>query len=135
MDRPDELVFIPLGGVGEIGMNLTLYGYGHGRNRRWIAVDMGVAFGHDDLPGVDAVLPDIRYLRERKGQLAAILITHAHEDHFGALGEFWPMLEAPLYMTPFAAGLLQAKLAGEPNAPKIPVNVVRQGDRFSVGPF
>ena len=135
MDRPDELVFVPLGGVGEIGMNLSLYGYGHGRNRRWIAVDMGVAFGHDDLPGVDAVLPDIRYLRERKGQLAAILITHAHEDHFGALGEFWPMLEAPLYMTPFAAGLLQAKLAGEPNAPKIPVNVVRQGHRFTVGPF
>jgi len=135
IEAVDELVFVALGGVGEIGMNLALYGYGHGRNRTWLAVDMGVAFGHDDLPGVDAVLPDIGFLLERKGRLAGIVITHAHEDHYGALLNFWPLLQAPLYMTPFAAGLLAAKLAGEPNAPKIPVNIVRQRDRIVVGPF
>ena len=136
MNSPlDELVFVPLGGVGEIGMNLGLYGIGHGRHRKWLAVDMGVAFGHEDLPGVDAVLPDIRFLEERKADLAGIVITHAHEDHFGALFDFWPRLGAPVYMTPFAAGLLEAKRAGEPNAPKIPVNVVKQGSRLEIGAF
>jgi ribonuclease J len=132
----DELVFVPLGGVGEIGMNLSLYGYGHGRHRSWLAVDMGVAFGHEEvLPGVDAVLPDIRYLLERKEHLAGIVITHAHEDHYGALFDFWPQLETPVYMTPFAAGLLEAKRIGEPNAPKIPVTVVKQRERVKIGPF
>ncbi len=132
----DELVFVPLGGVGEIGMNLSLYGFGSARNRKWLAVDMGVAFGHEEvLPGVDAVLPDIEFLIARKAQLVGIVITHAHEDHYGALLDFWPRLEAPVYMTPFAAGLLAAKRAGEPNAPAIPVNVVKQGDRVALGPF
>ncbi len=132
----DELVFVPLGGVGEIGMNLSLYGFGSARNRKWLAVDMGVAFGHEEvLPGVDAVLPDIEFLLARKADLVGIVITHAHEDHYGALLDFWPRLEAPVYMTPFAAGLLAAKRAGEPNAPAIPVNVVKQGDRVALGPF
>jgi ribonuclease J len=134
--QPDELVFVPLGGVGEIGMNLSLYGFGHGRERRWLAVDMGVAFGHEEvLPGVDAILPDIRYLVERKDKLLGIVITHAHEDHYGALLDFWPKLEVPVYMTPFAAGLLEAKRLSEPNAPKITVIVVKQRDRFTLGPF
>jgi ribonuclease J len=96
---------------------------------------MGVAFGHEDLPGVDAVLPDIRFLVERKAQLAGIVITHAHEDHYGALFDFWPKLEAPVYMTPFAAGLLEAKRVGEPNAPKIPVTVIQQRGKVRIGPF
>ncbi len=132
----DELVFVPLGGVGEIGMNLALYGYGRGRSRKWLAVDMGVAFGHEEvLPGVDAVLPDIAFLLERKGDLVGIAITHAHEDHYGALFDFWPKLQVPVFMTPFAAALLEAKRAGEPNAPKIPVRIVRQGERVTAGPF
>jgi ribonuclease J len=132
----DELVFVPLGGVGEIGMNLSAYGFGQGRARKWLVVDMGVAFGHEEiLPGVDAVLPDIQFLVARKADIVGIVITHAHEDHYGALLDFWPRLQAPLYMTPFAAGLLAAKRAGEPNAPKIPVNVVNQRDRFTLGPF
>jgi ribonuclease J len=135
MQVEDELVFVALGGVGEIGMNLGLYGFGQGRAKQWLAVDMGVAFGHDDLPGVDAVLPDIKFLLERKAQLAGIVITHAHEDHYGAILNFWPQLQAPLYMTPFAAGLLESKRLSEPNAPKIAVNVVKQGDRFQLGPF
>ncbi len=89
----DELVLVLLGGVGEIGMNLALYGYGRGRGRKWLAVDMGVAFGHEEvLPGVDAVLPDIGFLLERKNDLVGIAITHAHEDHYGALFDFWPKL-------------------------------------------
>jgi ribonuclease J len=136
MAASDELVFVALGGVGEIGMNLGLYGYGRARQRAWLAVDMGVAFGHEEvLPGVDAVLPDIRYLLERKDGLQAIVISHAHEDHYGALFDFWPQLEAPVYMTPFAAGLLEAKRAGEVGAPKIPVRIVQQGSTVKAGPF
>ena len=132
----DELVFVPLGGVGEIGMNLALYGYGRGRGRKWLAVDMGVAFGHEEvLPGVDAVLPDISFLLERKDDLVGIAITHAHEDHYGALFDFWPKLNVPVFMSPFAAALLEAKRAGEANAPKIAVKVVQQGDKISAGPF
>ena len=136
MAAADELVFVALGGVGEIGMNLALYGYGRGRSRKWLAVDLGVAFGlGDELPGVDGVLPDIRYLVERKADLVGIAISHAHEDHYGALLDFWPQLQAPVFMTPFAAALLEAKRAGEQNAPKIPVTVVRPRQPFQVGPF
>lgn len=132
----DELVFVALGGVAEIGMNLALYGYGSGRKRSWLAVDMGVAFGHEDvLPGVDAVLPDISFLLDRRDALQGIVITHAHEDHYGALFDLWPKLEAPVFMTPFAAALLEAKRAGEPSAPKIPITVVEQGGTVSAGPF
>ena len=132
MSRQDELVFVPLGGVGEIGMNLALYGYGQGKNRKWLAVDMGVAFGKDDLPGVDAVLPDIGFLLSQKKNLAGIAITHAHEDHFGALFNFWPELKVPVFMTPFAAGLLAAKQVGEPGAPKIPAATV--APKLTTGP-
>ncbi len=136
MAAPDELVFVALGGVAEIGMNLALYGYGRGSSRAWLAVDMGVAFGHEEyLPGVDAVLPDIRFLLERKDGLQAIVISHAHEDHYGALFDFWPMLRAPVIMTPFAAALMEAKRAGEPGAPKIPVRIVKQGGTVRAGPF
>ena len=136
MAAADELVFVALGGVGEIGMNLALYGYGRGRERRWLAVDMGIAFGHEEvLPGVDAVLPDIRFLLERKGALDGIAITHAHEDHYGSLMDFWPKLQVPVFMTPFAAALYEAKRGGEPNAPKIPITVVRPRQPFKVGPF
>lgn len=131
----DELVFVPLGGVGEIGMNLALYGYGRGRNRKWLAVDMGVSFGNDELPGVDGVLPDIDYLLKHKRNLVGIAITHAHEDHFGALFDLWPDLEVPVFMTPFSAGLLAAKAEGEATAPKIPVEIVQQGARVTVEPF
>jgi len=132
----DELVFVPLGGVGEIGMNLSLYGFGRGRHKKWLAVDMGVAFGHEEvLPGVDAVLPDIAFLLERKADLVGIIITHAHEDHYGALFDLWPKLGAPVFMSPFAAALLEAKRGGEANAPKIDVRVKQQGSRVTAGPF
>jgi ribonuclease J len=131
----DELVFAPLGGVGEIGMNLSIYGLGDARKRTWIAVDLGVAFGGEDLPGIDLIMPDVRFLVEQRGSLLGIVLTHAHEDHFGALIDLWPRLRVPVYATPFTAALFAAKRLGEPGAPEIPINVVPLGGRFTLGPF
>src|SRR5258705_6900132 len=130
----DELVFAPLGGVGEIGMNLALYGLGDERRRQWIVVDLGVAFADDALPGVDLILPDIRYLTEQRDNLLGLVLTHAHEDHFGAVIDLWPKLRLPIYATPFTAALLQAKRESEPGAPEIPDNIVPLGGRFTLGP-
>jgi ribonuclease J len=131
-----ELVFVPLGGVGEIGMNFALYGFGPRSRREWIVVDCGVTFPGPDLPGVDLVLPDIRFIEEQRENLRGIVITHAHEDHYGALLELWPRLRTKVWMTPFAAALLEAKRVSESGPqPKIPVEVYRAGDRFTIGPF
>jgi ribonuclease J len=131
----DELVFAPLGGLGEIGMNLAIYGFGTERRRQWIAVDLGVAFADDALPGIDLIMPDIRYLMEERRNLLGLVLTHAHEDHFGALIDLWPKLKLPVYATPFTAALLQAKRESEPGAPEIPVKVIPLDSRFTLGPF
>jgi ribonuclease J len=130
-----DLVFLPLGGVGEIGMNLALYGIGPERGRRWLMVDCGVSFAGPELPGVDLVMPDIRFVEKIRDALDGILITHAHEDHYGALYDLWPRLEVPVWMTPFAAALHAAKREMEPCAPRIPTTVVAQGSRFTIGAF
>ena len=130
-----DLVFAPLGGAGEIGMNLAIYGFGDEHRRQWIAVDFGVAFAGDDLPGIDLIFPDIRYLVEERRSLLGIVLTHAHEDHFGALIDLWPRLKLPVYATPFTAALIKAKREGEPGAPDIPLNIVPLGGRFTLGPF
>ena len=136
MPGPQELVFAPLGGVGEIGMNLSIYGVGGERRRTWLVVDLGVSFASEEnLPGVDLILPDVRYLVEERKNVAGLVLTHAHEDHFGALIDLWPRLKIPVYATPFTAALLEAKCAGEPGSPKIPVTVVTLGSRFDIGPF
>ena len=135
MTKQDELVFLPLGGVGEIGMNLALYGYGPKANRQWIMVDCGVTFPGPDLPGVDLVLPDIRFLAEERKSLKGIIITHAHEDHYGALNDLWPGLNVPVYASPFTAGMLEAKREYEKSRSEIPVTIFKQGDRINVGPF
>ncbi|MGN6467442.1 MAG: ribonuclease J, partial [Rhizobiaceae bacterium] len=132
----NELVFVPLGGVGEIGMNLALYGYGPANAREWIIVDCGVTFPTAELPGVDLVLPDTRFIEENVSSLHGMIITHAHEDHYGAVLDIWPRLgRIPVWMTPFTAGLLAAKRASEPGAPQVPVKIYHAGDRFEVGPF
>jgi ribonuclease J len=134
--QPGELVFAPLGGVGEIGMNLSIYGLGDQRQRKWLVVDVGVSFAQEEhLPGVDLILPDIRYLQEERRNIAGIVLTHAHEDHFGALLDLWPRLRVPVYATPFTAALLEAKRLGEPGAPDIPIKEIQLGSRFEVGPF
>ena len=133
--RSEELVFVPLGGVGEIGMNLGLYGYGKRRSRKWLIVDFGVAFAGPDLPGVDLIYPDIAYLEEERANIVGIVLTHAHEDHFGALIDLWPRLRVPVFATRFTAALLEAKSVEEPGAVTIPVSLVAPGDRFTLGPF
>lgn len=132
----DELVFLPLGGVGEIGMNLSLYGFGTANVRQWIMVDFGITFANEfDEPGVDIIFPDLRFIEAERKNLLGIIITHAHEDHFGALLDLWPRLKAPVYMTPFAAGLLEAKAEGESGVPQIPISSFQAGDRWTLGPF
>ncbi|MFC6490500.1 ribonuclease J [Nitratireductor sp. GCM10026969] len=116
-------------------MNFALYGYGPPQERKWIVVDCGVTFPGPDLPGVDLVLPDIRFIEKQAENLAGIVITHAHEDHYGALLDLWPRLKTNVWMTPFTAGLLEARRAGELNAPDVPVTIFRAGERFTVGPF
>ncbi|MCZ8178405.1 MAG: ribonuclease J [Rhizobium sp.] len=135
MAKNDELVFLPLGGVGEIGMNLALYGYGPPSNRQWIMVDCGVTFAGPDLPGVDLVLPDIRFIKSQKKNLKGIIITHAHEDHYGALNDLWPGLNVPVYASRFTAGMLEAKRDYEGSRAEIPITPFKQGDRINVGPF
>ena len=133
--KGDELVFVPLGGVGEIGMNLALYGYGPAGRREWIMVDCGVTFPGPDLPGVDLVLPDIGYLAEERKNLRAVVITHAHEDHYGALADLWPGLNVPIFVSPFTAGMLEAKRSYEKGRERLPVTIYRAGERFRAGPF
>lgn len=136
MAKPDELVFAPLGGVGEIGMNLSIYGLGNRQQRAWLAVDLGVSFGDEEhLPGIDLIMPDISFLEKERKNLMGLVLTHAHEDHFGAIIDLWPRLKCPIYATPFSAALFEAKCAAERNAPEIPVTVIPSGGRVDVGPF
>jgi ribonuclease J len=132
----DELVFLALGGLGEIGMNAYLYGFGPEDQRRWLMVDCGITFpeGEND-PGIDVILPDVRFIEENRADLAGIVITHAHEDHIGAVIELWPRLKAPIYATPFTAGMLKSKLAEYGNSLQIPIHVEPLDSRFNVGPF
>jgi len=132
----NELVFAPLGGIGEIGMNLSIYGFGDGRRRQWLIVDCGVSFASEEqLPGVDLILPDIRYLISERKNIVGLVLTHGHEDHLGALLDLWPRLKVPLYATPFTAALFEAKRLSEPGAPQIPCNVVPLGGHLTLGPF
>jgi ribonuclease J len=132
----EDLVFLPLGGLGEIGMNAALYGFGPARKRQYILVDCGMSFaGEDELPGIDLVLPDISFIEEQRDRLAAIFITHAHEDHIGALVELWPRLRAPVYLTPFAKALLETRRLSEPGAPKVELREIVPGQRVKAGPF
>ena len=106
MAKPDELVFAPLGGVGEIGMNLSIYGLGNRQQRAWLAVDLGVSFGDEEhLPGIDLIMPDISFLEKERKNLMGLVLTHAHEDHFGAIIDLWPRLKCPIYATQFSAAL------------------------------
>lgn len=133
---PDELTFAPLGGVGEIGMNLSIYGLGNRHQRSWLAVDLGVSFGDEEhLPGIDLVMPDVRFLESERKNLMGLVLTHAHEDHFGAIIDLWPKLKCPIYATPFSAALFEAKCNSERNPPRIPVKIIPSGARIDIGPF
>ncbi len=134
MATKSELVFVALGGLGEIGMNCAMYGVG-GAQKSWLMVDIGVSFGGPDTPGIDLVMPDVSFAEEQRKNLAGIIITHVHEDHYGALVDLWPRLGCPVYMTQFGADLLEARRLSEAGAPRIPVKIVKQGDRIKIGKF
>ncbi len=131
----NELVFCALGGLGEIGMNAALYGFGPPNRRKWLMVDCGVSFAGPDLPGIDLVFPDIGFIERMKRDLVGLVITHAHEDHIGAVAELWPRLGCRIFATNFAASLLDVKRSGEPGAQKIPIEIVNQGGRIDLAPF
>jgi len=105
----DELLFCPLGGSGEIGMNMNLFGYGQPSDHKWIMVDIGVTFADDTIPGVDLIYPDPGFIVERKDNLLGIVLTHAHEDHIGAIAHLWPKLQCKIFATPFTAVLIREK--------------------------
>ena len=134
MSKRDELVFLPLGGSGEIGMNFNAYGFGPAHRRQWIVVDCGITFGREtDTPGVDIIMPDIRFLAEQHETVLGIVATHAHEDHIGAIAPLWPSLKCPIYATPFTARLVEGKLAEA--GLSVPVNQVPVGGSLRLGPF
>ena len=105
----EELLFCPLGGSGEIGMNMNLFAYGKEDNQKWIIVDMGVTFADDSIPGIDLIMPDPGFIIDKKDDLLGVVLTHAHEDHIGAVAHIWPELKCKLYATPFTAALITEK--------------------------
>lgn len=133
--RQGNLVFVPLGGAGEIGMNMYLYGYGSDRNRQWLMVDCGVKFGDERDPGIDVILPDTAFIEQHRQSLQAIVLTHAHEDHMGAIPWLWEKLQAPVYCTPFAAELLRRKLAEAELLDIVDLRTVQLGDTLQAGEF
>lgn len=134
-DPDTDFVFGALGGVGEIGMNLYLYGYGPPRDREWLIVDIGITFPTDAEPGVDVILPDIRFLEEERNNIAGILLTHAHEDHYGAIPDLWQKIGAPVYATPFTAAMLKSKLKETSFADDVPIHKIALGGTRKIGPF
>ncbi len=130
-----DLVFVPLGGAGEIGMNLNLYGYGTEDSQSWVMVDLGVTFNDGSLPGVDLIMPDPTFIEEQRDDLLALVLTHAHEDHLGAVPYLWPRLQCPIYATPFTASILRRKLIEAELIDEVEIIEVPLSGRFQIGPF
>ena len=131
----DELVFLPLGGSNEIGMNFNLYGYGPPDDRKWIVVDLGVTFGDQTTPGVEVILPDPEFMEQNADRLLGIVLTHAHEDHIGAVAHLWPRFKAPIYATPFTAFILREKLREAGLLDEAEITIVPLGGTIELGPF
>ena len=127
----NDLAFLPLGGTGEIGMNLNLYRC----NGRWLAVDCGIGFGGAENPEVEIMMPDPAFIAERRDSLVGLVITHAHEDHLGAVAHLWRQLRCPIYATPFAAAVLRRKLGEAGLQSEAKVTVVQPGGSFELGSF
>ena len=133
--RGEEFVFLPLGGIGEIGMNAYLYGLGPPRSRQWLLIDLGITFPGEREPGIDVVFPDIAFLKTERANLTGLLLTHAHEDHFGAVGDLWERLGCNIYATPFTAQLLRVKNAKNGRTGELPIKEIPIQSRLSIGPF
>jgi ribonuclease J len=134
-NQDDGMVLLPLGGTGEIGMNCYCYGVGPADRREWLMVDLGVKFGGEKEPGVDVILPDVGFITKTKNDLAGLVITHAHEDHIGAVPWLWPQLECDVHCTQFAAELLKLKLKEHGLDGDVPIKVHKPGKPFKVGQF
>lgn len=131
----EELVFVPLGGVGEIGMNMGAYGFGTPFSRKWIVVDCGVTFAGPTLPGIELVMPDPTFLEENADDVLALILTHSHEDHYGAVLDLWPGFDRPVYATAFTAAMLAAKRASDNIVDNVSMIAMRPGKPFQLGPF
>ena len=135
MKNNNELIFCPLGGSGEIGMNMNLYGYGEKNNHQWIIIDIGVGFVDDSVPGIDLMVPDPDFILQRKDGLLGILLTHAHEDHIGAIALLWPSLECPIYATPFTATLIKEKFREKKINIGSHLKIIELNGNVKIGPF
>ena len=131
----EQLLFCPLGGSGEIGMNLNLYAYGKEENQKWIAVDMGVTFADDSIPGVDLIYPDPSFLLDKKKDLLGLVLTHAHEDHIGAITIIWPELKCKIFATPFTATLIKEKFKEKKIDITDYLKIVPLNSKINLGPF
>ena len=130
-----ELLFVPLGGTEEIGMNFNLYGLGAPDQHDWLIIDLGITFGDDFTPGVDVIVPDPAFIEERRKNLLGIVLTHGHEDHIGAVPYLWRKLRCPVYTTPFTAALLRKKMGIDDAGSSIDIIEVPLKGKFDVGPF
>ncbi len=131
----NDLVLLPLGGMGEIGMNAYAYGEGSGSQREWLLVDLGVKFGEASDPGIDVILPDVAFLARQRKKIAGLVLTHAHEDHIGAVPWLWPQLRCPIYCTAFTAAILQHKLAEHALEDEVKLHIIPLGGSFEAGGF
>ncbi len=131
----EELVFCPLGGSGEIGMNMNLYAFGREENKKWIVIDMGVTFADDSIPGVDLIFPDPGFIIDKKEDLLGIVLTHAHEDHIGAVAHIWPKLKCKIYATPFTAALINEKFKEKRIDVTSYLKIVPLNSSIKLGPF
>ena len=131
----NELLFCPLGGSGEIGMNMNLFGYGQPSDHKWIMVDIGVTFADDTIPGVDLIYPDPGFIVERKDNLLGIILTHAHEDHIGAIAHLWPQLKCKIFATPFTAILIKEKFKEKKIDITKDLKIVELNGKVSLDPF
>ena len=131
----DELIYCPLGGAGEIGMNMNLYAYGKPENHKWIIVDTGITFADDTVPGVDLILPDTGFIEGRKENLLGIILTHAHEDHIGAISYVWPKLKCKIFATPFTATLVLEKFKEKKIDISSHLKTVQLNGTIKLGPF
>ena len=129
--KKDKIYFLPLGGTGEIGMNFNMYCY----NNKWLIIDCGVMFNDHQSMGSEVFMPNIEAIKENKFEISGMFITHAHEDHIGAVHHLWPYLKCPIYTTPFSAYLLKQRLIDQGILDDVPLNIVQKESKFSIGEF
>ena len=135
MSKKDQLLFCPLGGSGEIGMNMNLFAYGKPENQKWIIVDIGVTFADESIPGIDLIYPDPGFIIDKKNDLLGIILTHAHEDHIGAIAHIWPQLKCKIFATPFTAVLIKEKFKEKKIEIGNNLRIVDLNGNIELGPF